>query len=233
MRVIGVHVDGGMTEYLSVPSSILIKSQGLPVDTLALIEPLAVSSHGIARAGIKKGDFVMIFGAGPIGLGAMAFAMVAGAQVIAVDINESRLRFCKSVLKVPFTLNGRDPNLLDQVKEITNNDLPSTVIDATGNLSSINRGFQFMAHGGKYVLIGLQKENISISHPDFHKKEGTLMSSRNATRGDFEFVLDCIGKGFLDPTIFITNRVAFGDVKKVFLELTRGGNVIKAVVEMD
>src|SRR5258706_16247422 len=112
----------------------------------------------------------------------MEFARIAGKKVIALDINEARLQFCKNKLNLPYTINASAENAVSRLQEITNGDMPTVVIDATGNQKAINNAFQYMAHGGRYVLIGLQREEISFSHPDFHKRESTLMSSRNATR---------------------------------------------------
>ena len=83
-------------------------------------------------------------------------------------------------------------NVNEQLKEITNGDMPTVVIDATGNQKAINNALQYVAHGGRYVLIGLQKNELIFSHPEFHKRETTLMSSRNATRQDFEHVMNCM-----------------------------------------
>jgi threonine dehydrogenase-like Zn-dependent dehydrogenase len=222
-----------MVEYLSVPSYSLVHGDGLDVDSLALIEPLAIGAHGVRRAGIQEGEFVLVVGAGPIGLGTMEFARIAGAQVIALDLVDSRLQFCKDKLKVPFTINGSNSNVVEQLKEITNADMPTVVIDATGSRVAINGAFNFMAHGGQYVLIGLQKEMISFSHPEFHKREGTLMSSRNATRQDFEHVISSIKKGSINPTTYITHRVVFNQVKDQFASwLDPANGVIKAMVEM-
>ena len=233
MKVCGVHVDGGMVEALSVPVSSLLHGDGLSFDQLALVEPLAISAHGVRRADIKQGEFVLIVGAGPIGLGTMEFARIAGAKVIALDINEQRLRFCKEKLDVAHAINALANDVTEQVKEITNGDMPTVVIDASGSIKAINNAFQYMAHGGRYVLIGLQKDPISFSHPEFHKREGTLMSSRNATRQDFEYVIASIKKGEVQPTTYITHRVAFDDVAEEFESWLNPGNaVIKAMVEM-
>jgi threonine dehydrogenase-like Zn-dependent dehydrogenase len=111
---------------------------------------------------------------------------------------------------------------------------PPVVIDATGSLKAINNAFQFMAHGARYVLIGLQKGDISFSHPEFHKREATLMSSRNATRQDFEHVIASMKKGEVKPTNYITHRVSFGQVKDEFEGwLNPENGVIKAMVELD
>jgi len=233
MQVCGVHVDGGMVEYLSVPSSSLLHGEGLSFDELALVEPLAIGAHGVRRAAVEPGEFVLVIGAGPIGLGTMEFARIAGAHVIALDINEQRLQFCKNKVNVAHTVNALAPGVADQLKEITNGDMPTVVIDATGSLKAINNAFQYMAHGARYVLIGLQKGDISFSHPEFHKREATLMSSRNATRQDFEHVIANMKKGEVKPTTYITHRVPFEKIKEEFEGwLTPASGVIKAMVEM-
>jgi 2-desacetyl-2-hydroxyethyl bacteriochlorophyllide A dehydrogenase len=233
LNVFGVHIDGGMKEYISVPSSSLIHSNGLGFDELALIEPLAIGAHGVRRAEIKEKEFVLVIGAGPIGSGIMEFAGIAGATVIALDINEQRLLFCKEKLNIPHIINGADKNVMDRLKEITNGDMPTVVIDATGNLKAINTAFQYIAHGGRYILVGLQKEEIHFNHPEFHKREVTLMSSRNATRNDFEYVMYCIQKGFINPATYITHRVAFEEAKNYFKSwLNPDNGVMKAMIEM-
>ena len=233
MQVCGVHVDGGMVEYLSVPSNSLIHGENLVFDELALVEPLAIGAHGVRRAAVKPGEFVLVIGAGPIGLGTMEFARIAGGKVIALDVNAERLMFCRNKLKVSHTINAFDANVNEQLSELTNGDMPTVVIDATGNLKAINNAFQCMAHGARYVLIGLQKGNISFSHPEFHKREGTLMSSRNATRQDFEHVIASMKSGEVAPVIYITHRVLFDAVKDEFETwLNPANGVIKAMVEL-
>lgn len=197
------------------------------------MEPLAIGAHGIRRAGLKKDEFILIIGAGPIGLGTMEFARIAGGKVIALDINNARLQFCKDKLKVKHIVNAMDTDVAEQLRAITNGEMPTVVIDATGNLKAINNAFQYMAHGARYVLIGLQKGDISFSHPEFHKREATLMSSRNATREDFEHVISAMKKKLVDPTTYITHRVLFDQVKEEFEGwLNPVNGVIKAMVEM-
>ena len=233
IKVCGVHVDGGMTEYLSVPAYSLLHGEGLSYDELALVEPLAIGAHGVRRAGVAPGEFVLVIGAGPIGLGIMELARIAGAQVIAMDINEGRLAFCKDKLKVTHTIDARSADVTEQLKDITRGDMPTVVIDATGSLKAINNAFQYMAHGARYVLVGLQKGDISFPHPEFHKREATLMSSRNATRADFQLVIDSMKNGKVTPANYITHRVAFDAVKHEFAGwLNPANGVIKAMISM-
>ena len=234
LQVCGVHVDGGMRNYLSVPDYSLIRGESLSFEELALIEPLAIGAHSIQRAGIKKDEFVLVIGAGPIGLGIMEFARIAGGHVIAADINQQRLSFCKDKLQVKQIINTVSENVTERLKEITNGDMPMVVIDATGNLKAINSAFQYMAHGARYVLVGLQKENISFSHPEFHKREATLMSSRNATKSDFAHVMKCIKTGLINPSTYITHKFPFDEVKERFSSLLDPANgVVKAMIEIN
>lgn len=234
IQVFGVHIDGGMAEYVSVPAYSLVQSQGLDFDELALIEPLAIGAHSIKRAEIKPEDVVLVIGAGPIGLGIIAFAKLAGAKVIVMDVNQERLNFCKKSLGVDFLINPQNDNVGKIISELTEGDMASVVIDATGNLAAINNAFQYMAHGGKFVLVGLQKGDISVNHPEFHKREATLMSSRNATRADFEYVISCIKNGSIKPLDFITHRVHFEDVKANFESFSvPSNNVIKAMISFN
>lgn len=233
IKVCGVHQHGGMVEYLSVPSYSLIHGERLNFDALALVEPLAIGAHGVRRAEVTKGEFVLVIGAGPIGLGTMEFARIAGGTVIAMDTNADRLKFCKERLKVTHTINALDVDVAQQLMAITYGDMPTIVIDATGNLKAINNAFQYMAHGARYVLIGLQKGEICFSHTEFHKREATLLSSRNATREDFEHVISCMKRKEVDPTTYITHRVLFDQVKDEFEGwLNPANGVIKAMVEM-
>jgi len=233
INVCGVHIDGGMAEYLNVPAYSLVHGEGLSFDELALVEPLAIGAHGIRRAGVKPGEYVLVIGAGPIGLGIMEFARIAGGHVIAMDINAGRLKFCSDKLKVEHTINVSTENVTERLAAITNGDMPTVVIDATGSLNAINNGFNYMAHGARYVLVGLQKGELKVSHPEFHKREATLMSSRNATREDFEHVIASMKKGLVQPANYITHRVGFNQVKDEFESwLDPANGVIKAMVAL-
>jgi 2-desacetyl-2-hydroxyethyl bacteriochlorophyllide A dehydrogenase len=234
LKVCGVHINGAMAEYLSVPAYSLVGGNGLNPDSLALVEPLAIGAHAVRRANVQAGEYVAVIGAGPIGLGIMEFARIAGAKVIALDINQTRLDFCAEKLKVPHRINVTEENVEQTLREITKGDMPAVVIDATGNLKAINSAFEYMAHGGRYILVGLQKGDITFSHPAFHKREGTLMSSRNATREDFQVVIEALQNGWLQPSTYITHRVKFDQVKKEFGGwLDPANKVIKAMIAME
>ena len=234
LLVCGVHIDGGMVDYYSIPSRLLVHSNGLDLTDLAMVEPMAIGAHGIRRADVHPGEFVLVVGAGPIGLAAMEFAKLKGAEIIAMDLNPYRLDFCKNMLGISNIIYAGNPDIIGQLSDITKGNMPTIVIDASGNRNAIHSGLKYLAHGGRYILIGLQKEEIMFSHPEFHKKEATLMSSRNATRDDFEYVIQNMVNRKINPRSFITNRVKFKDAAAGFSDWSASSNhVIKVVVEKE
>lgn len=233
LAVCGVHIDGGMCEYYAVPNHLLLHGNGLSPEALALTEPLAIGAHGVWRTGVQPGEMVVVVGAGPIGLGVMEFAKIAGGKVIALDLNEDRLAFCSAQGLADFTVNVKE-NPMEQVREITSGDFAPAVIDATGSLKAVNAGIHYLAHGGRYVLVGLQKGDFSFSHPEFHKREASLISSRNATKRDFQQVLESLKSGSVNPEHYITHQLGFGELADSFPQLLDPGNkVIKAMVKVD
>lgn len=232
LQAMGVHIDGGMQEFISVPNQLMIAGEDLSPKWLALVEPLAIGAHAVHRSGLQPGDHVLVVGAGPIGLGTMAFAKQRGGHVIAMDTNADRLRFCREQLHIPYTIHSGSENILEALQEITNGEMPVVIFDATGNLHAIETAFQYPAHTGKYVLVGLQKENISFSHPEFHKREATVMSSRNALPSDFRFVLDLMRNGYIDAEALITSTLPFNNVAAQFSATVSNPANIKTIINL-
>ena len=231
MQVYGVHIDGGMRMRVALPITALVKGAGLNADQLSLAEPLAIGAHGVRRAGIQPDEHVLIMGAGPIGIGTVLLAQAAGAHVIIMDTNTSRLRHCETLSADLITIDATDADVHDQIRHHTQGDMANVVIDCTGNRLAINNGFSYMAHGSRYVLIGLQQHDIAFSHPEFHKREGTLMSSRNARTEDFEWVIRLLQEGTIQPEMLITHRIIHRELPESFASLfDPSKNVIKAVV---
>ncbi|WP_256758070.1 zinc-binding alcohol dehydrogenase family protein [Cohnella sp. WQ 127256] len=232
MKVLGVHIDGGMRELISVPVTHLVGTNGLSLDQSAVLEPLSIGAHAVRRAGLVKGETVLVIGGGPIGLGVMAFAKYEGARVIAMDINDERLAFCQSWANVDDTLNAlHQPE--EKLSELTNGDFPTVVFDATGNAKSMTGAFGLAAHGAKIVYVGLVKADITFNDPEFHKRELTLMGSRNATKEDFSHVYEAVKSGSIDVSRYITHRSPFdGMIGQFESWLKPETKVIKAMVEL-
>lgn len=232
IQVLGVHRDGAFTEYLSLPESFVHKADGVTLDQAAMVEFLAIGAHAVRRGQVQAGQRVLVVGAGPIGMGAMIFARLRGAEVTALDGRQDRLDFCQRELGVARTVALGEGDEA-QLAAATHNEFFDLVFDATGNARAIERGFGFVAHGGRYVLISVVRDTISFSDPEFHKRETTLLGSRNATTEDFETVLGAMRAGQVPTAALNTHRMALADVPAAFATLLDPKQgVVKAIVEI-
>jgi len=230
IQVLGVHRDGAFTEYLSVPQAFVHRADGVSLDQAAMVEFLAIGAHAVRRAQVRAGQRVLVVGAGPIGMAAMIFAKLRGAVVTALDSRADRLAFAVEQLGVDASVALGDTDEV-QLAALTGNEFYDVVFDATGNPKAMERGLRFVAHAGTYVLISVVAANISFSDPEFHKRETTLLASRNATTEDFETVLDAMRAGKI-PAALNTHRMALADVPEHFKTLLDpAAGVVKAIVE--
>jgi len=232
LRVFGVHIDGGLRERAVVPAARLHAAPGLSFEQLALVEPLSIGAHAVARAALSDGERVLVVGAGPIGLSVIQFALLAGADVTVMDISAQRLTFCRRLWPRVTVIDARD-NPLAALQAQVGDDLPTAVFDATGNQRSMMASFQYAAHGGRLIFVGLFQGDVTFHDPDFHRRELTLLATRNATGADFRRIIGYLEASQLDLSPWITHRASFDTLIDAFPGwLTRDSGVIKAVVAL-
>jgi len=207
-----------MQELFSVPARLLHKSEKLTLDQLALIETLGIGAHAVERSGLREGDEALIVGAGPIGLAVFSFAKLTGAKVRILELQEDRRRFVERLGAA--TLAEPDKRLAD------------VVFDATGNPQAMEATFEYVAHGGRIVFVGLVQGRLSFDDSNFHRRETTLLSSRNSC-GDFPRIIQLIESGDLDTSPWITHRMELSEVPAKFAELRGYRDLVKAVIQVD
>lgn len=206
MQVLGVHRDGGMRELLNVPLVKLHKAD-LSDDALAMVEMLGIGAHAVRRASLVTGEYALVIGIGPIGLGVALSALHAGARVIVADISDWRLSFAQQHLGIEYCIDAKR-DVIEQLNAITSNELPTAVFDVTGNSKSMQQSFSYAGHGGRLIFVGLFSGNVTFNDPEFHRRELSLLASRNATEQDFKSVLGLLEKDAIDPTAWITHRTS-------------------------
>ena len=231
LSVLGVHQDGGMAEYLAVPENNVVVADDLGLDDAAMVEFLAIGAHGIRRGGVGPNDRVLVIGAGPIGMAAIVFAGLRGAEVTALDTRRDRLDVAGTALGARTTvLSG---TVQRDFEDATDGDLFDVVVDATGNVGSISRGLDFVGHGGRHVLLSVVREDLVFPDPEFHKRETTLLASRNALPADFAEVVTQMRAGRIATEALRTHRAALTDAPRRFEDWLRPeAGVIKAVLEV-
>jgi len=229
ISVLGVHRDGGMAGLVTLPARNLIPAQGLSADACAMVEFLAIGAHAVRRAGTAKGDHVLVVGAGPIGLGTALFAAIESGGVTLMDRDPGRLEAASKLIPNSKIVMAGDNEALAEIAP----EGFDVVFDATGNRESIERGFAHAAHGGCYCLVSIVKGDISFVDADFHRKELTLLGSRNALAADFEKVIGAIRSGAAKPGDWITHRTTIQDaIKDLPFWAANKVGLIKAVIEI-
>jgi 2-desacetyl-2-hydroxyethyl bacteriochlorophyllide A dehydrogenase len=234
IQVLGVHRDGGMAEYISVPEAFVFRCNGLDLDSAAMIEFLAIGRHAVRRSGLLEGGAgkrVLVVGVGPIGIATSLFAKLSSAHVTVVDSRPARLAFCRDHIGVDDALIVDDA-LEANLAAATQGDFYDVVFDATGAPAAMEKGFHYVAHGGSYILISVVSASLTFSDPEFHKRETTLMGSRNATIDDFEAVVEAMRNGKVPVRALNTHRAALKDMPEKMPDWARpDAGVIKALVE--
>ena len=231
LKVLGVHEDGAMQEFIKYPAHLVFPANELSLDQIAMIEPIAIGSHAVERANIQPEDIVLIVGAGPIGIGTVAMALLKAAKVLVLDMNQNRLDFISNKFPSVITIKLND-DVENSLKNLLNGDLPTIILDATGNKASMEKCLEYVASSGTIVYIGLFIGDITFHDPLFHRKEITLKSSRNAVAADFQKLIRLMKAGLVNIDGLITHRLPFYTLHENFTKLyLPEEKVIKAVIE--
>ncbi|SMP64080.1 alcohol dehydrogenase [Neorhodopirellula lusitana] len=235
-KTLGVMCDGGLTQRMILPARKLHLANNLTYEQSALVETLAIGCHAVDRAQVKEGETVLIIGAGPIGLSALEFVKVAGARPIVADLSQKRLDFVKTNMGVNDTiLVAGDDSDIERLESLTDGRRADVVIDATGNNRSMAGALNMAAFGGRVVYVGITQSNLEFPHaPAMHRRELTLLASRNALSRDFARIIDLIEKGTINTDPWITHHAAFEEVADVFPTwVDPESGVIKAMIHVD
>ena len=233
LQVLGVHRDGGACGTVAVPERNVVPADGLSVDEAAMVEFLAIGAHGIRRSQADGSSRMLVVGAGPIGIAAAIFAKARGAHVTVLDMNETRLAFCQDKVGTD-AAHQVSGDIAQRLAAATSGDFYDVVVDATGSPAAMQNGFGFVAHGGTYVFLSLVRASIAFDDPEFHKRETTLLGSRNATREDFETVLDAMRHGQVPTAALATHRGSLDEAVHLIPVWSRPETgVVKALIAID
>ena len=232
LKVLGVHVDGGMCEYFLHPDSMLVKiPEGLSWDMAALAEPLTISLHGVHRGGVKAGEYCAFFGAGPIGYVAALVAKLYGATPIVIDIVQERLDFVKAH-GIEHTINSKEENLVERIREITGGKMAQMVMEASGSNIAVKSTFDIVSNAGRVVFTGWPKHDTELSTALFTKKELDVRGARTSA-GEFEEALDIIANNKIDIASILTEVINIEDVPGKVIDIEKNpGAYMKVVVRM-
>jgi len=234
-QTLGVHCDGGLRPLFTVPARKLHPAPRLTPAQNALVETLAIGCHAIDRGRPQPGETVLVIGAGPIGLSVLEFAKLSAARVIVMDMAAGRLAFVRDRMGVADTVLAAGGAADEEaIAALTGGRLCEVVVDATGNAASMAAALRLCSFGGRLVYVGITQSDLVFPHaPVMHRRELTLLASRNALSRDFTRIIGLIESDAIDTRPWITHRVPFADTPAAFPRLLDpASGVIKAVIEM-
>lgn len=218
LNVLGVRMEGGMSEYISHPVKYLHK---LPKDMLwedaAMIEPLSISLHGVHRTAVRGSEFVAISGAGTIGLLAALVCMAYGAKPIIMDVMPERLALAKKI-GIKYCINPAKEDSISLVKEITNGEMAPVVLECSGSQSGINNALELASNSGRIALIGWAKGVIDFNQPRVLRKELNIFGSR-CSYNEFPECIDLIYNKRVDVKPLVTVRHSLEEVRQGIVDL--------------
>jgi len=229
LTVIGVHGDGGMAEEITLPEANLYKAEGLSLRDAAMVEFLAIGAHAVRRTELKPGWRVLVVGGGPIGLGVAFFARIAGADVTILDAAADKLDMARGFGFGAASLDQRESAAF-KGKMATGFD---AVFDATGAIPAMNQAVGYCRNGGALTLVGVVKGTLAWEDPEIHRRELTIRASRNATREDFDHVMNSIRNGSVPTDRLATHATSFDDVPVNLPKWAHERNgLIKAIITL-
>lgn len=229
-QTLGVQRDGAMSDYIVVPWQKVIVDDAISSRNFTMIEPLSVGFHAVARACITDLDWVMVIGCGMIGIGAVIRAVRRGARVIAVDLDDEKLRLAKMV-GACCTINSATEEVHSRLIEITGDMGPDVVIEAVGTPETYRMAVDEVAYSGRVVCIGYAKAEVAFETKYFVSKELDIRGSRNALPEDFRAVMEYVKQNGI-PEAFIT-AIYLPEKGQEALEYWSGnsGKVFRILVE--
>lgn len=219
LKVIGVHIDGGMQEIISHPAHLITKvPENIPINLLPLAEPLTIALHAIHRTKVKQGEFVTIIGAGAIGLMAALISKLYGATPILIDILDKRLEYAKS-LGITYTINSLKEEPQEKINKITDSLLSQVVIEASGANESIQNTLKYASFAGRIALTGWPKKETLLPTNIITFKELDIYGSRTS-KGEFEEALNIISSGKFDAKDIVTKTISFDEIPEYIRKLS-------------
>jgi threonine dehydrogenase-like Zn-dependent dehydrogenase len=231
-KTMGVRRPGAMTRYIAIHWQDLFMSEKLSLKELALVEPLTVGFHAAARGRVSSQDRVAVIGCGIVGMGAIASAVNRGAEVIAIDIDDSKMDIAKKI-GVAHTINTSREDLHEALMRITDGDGPDVIIEAVGNAITYRAAVDEVAYTGRVVCIGYAKSAVEFNTGIFVRKEIEILGSRNCT-DEFPEVIAYLEAGKFPVDEVISKTVSLDDAGAALADWAANAKgITKIMVDFD
>jgi len=228
---LGVTVDGCFAEYVKIPARYAWPILGNVSDEEgASIEPVAVAVRAVQKMGNLLGRWVMILGAGSIGLFVLQAAKGAGAKVLLADIIQERLTLGKT-LGADGMINVSRDALEQSIASHTEGQGIDVVVETAGGAKTFEQAIETVNTGGKIILLGLPHDATSISSDLIVRKEIEIVGSIIYSHEDFSQAKQLIGEGRVSVAPLITHSFSLNDIQEAF-DTSDKGRGIKIMIDL-
>ena len=217
LRVIGVHTDGGFAEFVVIPETNAIESNGLDPAVVALQEPMGNAVHAAFVEPIE-GRSVLVTGCGPIGLCAVGIARAAGAStVIATDTEDYRLSLART-MGADLALDAADGDTAERIREATGGDGVEVVLEMSGAQAALNQALSVITRGGRISLLGIFGQPVRLDISNLVIEQGLRIHGVFGRRiyDTWERTQALLRSGALDVTPILTHRLNLSDWERAF-----------------
>lgn len=229
LEVFGVHIEGGMSEYLAADQDNWHKiNPRISSEQAALIEPLTIGAQATMRGEVRKDDTVLIIGAGPTGIACLIQAKVLGAKVFISDFNQSRLDYAESI-GADAVIQPAETDVAKEIERLTGGELANVVIDAVGLPQTFEQAVESASIAGRVVTLGFNASASAIPSLLLTKKELRVSGSRLQTH-QFPKVIEQVNQGIIDPGQIISHRFSIDNVKEAFQLLEDSPEAVRKIV---
>jgi L-gulonate 5-dehydrogenase len=184
LRLVGVHLDGGLQRRLDIAASAAFPAGELEAGRTAFAEPLSIAVHALRRASPAAGEKVVILGAGPIGLATVIAATAAGLESMVADPDPGRRELALGIGAADAAW-GEAAELAEAARDWTDGDGPPLVVEASGAGSALGLATKLVSHAGRIVVIGMSSTAAWVRPGIFPEKEIDVLGSSCACPADF------------------------------------------------
>jgi alcohol dehydrogenase, propanol-preferring len=237
-RVIGIHEEGGLAEFLKIPARNLVRlPENFPFDQGGIaVDAVATPFHAITNRGaLKVGEKVAIFGCGGLGIHGVQIAKICGASlVIALDTIDSALERAKK-MGADEVINPRKESSGQKIKDLTGGVGVDLALEFIGLRETIEQAIGCIRVGGRVVVVGLGPDEVNLPPPNqLVRTELSFLGSYGSTTSEIQSVIDLVASGKLNLSDSITERFPLKEVNKGLDHLQKKiGNPIRIVIEID
>jgi (R,R)-butanediol dehydrogenase/meso-butanediol dehydrogenase/diacetyl reductase len=230
LKVLGVDVPGGLQEYWAVPAARLLHvPDTLDDDAAAVIEPLAVATHDVRRAGVKAGDTVLVFGGGPIGTLIAMVCRERGARVAVAEVNRFRIEMLQN-LGLPTV--GPDADVVKFANDWTGGIGVDVAFEVTGHPAAVRAVTDVVRVWGTVSIVAIHAEPMPVNLYQMFARELHMHGSRLYAREDWEEAIRLAATGAVNLGPLVSRRIPLERINEGMEEALKGGAVMKVLVEL-